>query len=792
LIELLLRYRKTFLGLVAVLTVLSFWGISKSRMGTFTRVSPPDTDPVIIANQMIGDRFGGMENIVFLVEAEDILSLPAIRVLRQITEQTKTLPGVMNKNDVVSLVELALPRVLKYGIEVAPLVSADYQALPEQRRSLDRAISETPLAQGSLVNQARTAALVLAPIGTRAYPDPIFADAEVLKAHLSSVEAILAEANRTPGVKAYATGSMLVSEIVQTEIKKEFVLVIGISLVLLLLIFYLNMPTWLGTLLPFGVTVFALVWTFGILGFLGFEITVGSIYGAILMIAVGSSYAIHALAHIQEETRKAEVHRVAVHLGWYQFSIPIYTVSLASVLGSLSLLTFELRDIRDLGLVQAIGVTISFILAFLAVPPIALKWMTPGTRHRPIIEDQPKLKFLNQWMQTSLDRLSWVAVKHPAIAVALLVAVSTLSYFGVRQVDANWTPEESVPHTAIPYIGYKKAKELFDGIRTAQVIVQAPNGESFFDVGGLQALQKIEASLSGIDGVQVYPGLATVFSTMNRLMTGSDSLPKTKSEVDQNLLLVGKRKLARFVDRSGSYALISLKLIDRGTTAVNNAVHQVKERLNAAAAPGYIVGLAGPQPLYMSINRYMVDNKIESILLCLLIVFVLCTLIQGSAKVGLIAMTPAALAAVATFALMGFAGITLDLATATTTTVAVSVGVDFAIHYVIRVRHDLQLYLFEAGSPESASRSDFAKVLMVTTHQYGRTILFDALSNLVGLSALAISVFPPLRNCGILLVFNQFAVIVATFFLTPLLIYLFKPNLLSVHRRPIQSLARST
>jgi predicted RND superfamily exporter protein len=68
---------------------------------------------------------------------------------------------------------------------------------------------------------------------------------------------------------------------------------------------------------------------------------------------------------------------------------------------------------------------------------------------------------------------------------------------------------------------------------------------------------------------------------------------------------------------------------------------------------------------------------------------------------------------------------------------------------------------------------------METTRTYGRTILFDALSNILGFAPLLLSSFPPLRISGFLLVTNQIIVVVATFFVTPLLILLVKPELVS-------------
>ncbi|MGZ3709004.1 MAG: hypothetical protein ACXWPM_09525, partial [Bdellovibrionota bacterium] len=58
-------------------------------------------------------------------------------------------------------------------------------------------------------------------------------------------------------------------------------------------------------------------------------------------------------------------------------------------------------------------------------------------------------------------------------------------------------------------------------------------------------------------------------------------------------------------------------------------------------------------------------------------------------------------------------------------------------------------------------------------------IVFDVLSNVLGLLALTLSAFPTLRVSGTLLVINQLIVILTTFYVTPLLLVVFRPNVLS-------------
>jgi predicted RND superfamily exporter protein len=147
-------------------------------------------------------------------------------------------------------------------------------------------------------------------------------------------------------------------------------------------------------------------------------------------------------------------------------------------------------------------------------------------------------------------------------------------------------------------------------------------------------------------------------------------------------------------------------------------------------------------------------------------------------------------AALAVFGFMGFARIYLDMSSATITTIAIGVGVDSAVHYLLQFRSDLLILLSQPGlGPPGAAPllPLYREAVQVTTRRYGKTIVFDALSNILGFVPLLFSSFPVLEIAGLLLVLNQCLVLLATFFVTPTLILILKPDLPKGYRRARKS-----
>jgi predicted RND superfamily exporter protein len=78
----------------------------------------------------------------------------------------------------------------------------------------------------------------------------------------------------------------------------------------------------------------------------------------------------------------------------------------------------------------------------------------------------------------------------------------------------------------------------------------------------------------------------------------------------------------------------------------------------------------------------VVESQIISILISVIVVMIIVALSYKSLAAGLIAALPLAVAIIANFAVMGFAHITINVATALIASLAVGIGIDYTIHFI--------------------------------------------------------------------------------------------------------------
>jgi len=165
------------------------------------------------------------------------------------------------------------------------------------------------------------------------------------------------------------------------------------------------------------------------------------------------------------------------------------------------------------------------------------------------------------------------------------------------------------------------------------------------------------------------------------------------------------------------------------------------------------------QTLILSI----VKSQVRSLLLSLLVVLALATVLSRSLVAGVLCVLPCAAAVLVSFAVMGWAGIPLGVATSMFAGMVLGIGVDYAIH-LLENHRNARL----AGAGPEAAISD---AMAVT----GPAILVDALAVMLGFGVLTCSSVPANARLGLLAVVCTGTCLLTTLLLLPALLRIAYP-----------------
>ena len=136
------------------------------------------------------------------------------------------------------------------------------------------------------------------------------------------------------------------------------------------------------------------------------------------------------------------------------------------------------------------------------------------------------------------------------------------------------------------------------------------------------------------------------------------------------------------------------------------------------------------------ITQSLIGSQVSSLLWALGLVAMLMSIQFKSIKMGLVVTSPIIVTILTNFAIMGYAGVPLDMATVMIAGVAIGIGIDYSIHFSSRFQAELQ------QQPDELFALD--KALETT----GRAILVNALAVGLGFIVLMAANLVPIQRFG--------------------------------------------
>jgi len=216
---------------------------------------------------------------------------------------------------------------------------------------------------------------------------------------------------------------------------------------------------------------------------------------------------------------------------------------------------------------------------------------------------------------------------------------------------------------------------------------------------------------------------------------------------------------------------MSVQLRTLGQIDTDRAIDKMRSYIEDRFPKNVKVEIAGTALIEKSLNVLVVQSQLMSVALSILFVFLILSIYYRSAVAGLIGLAPLVSAILIDFAVMGFAGIKLNIGTAMVASIAVGVGIDYTIHYMAAFHRE---YLASGGGNGDFLRSTF--------YGSGKAIIFNATSVGLGFAVLGLSQFNILASLGLLIALTMATSSLASLTLLPVLLTWIKPAFM---RRPL-------
>jgi predicted RND superfamily exporter protein len=273
--------------------------------------------------------------------------------------------------------------------------------------------------------------------------------------------------------------------------------------------------------------------------------------------------------------------------------------------------------------------------------------------------------------------------------------------------------------------------------------------------------QQTECSVGGAIGAPDY--LSTIRFIARGAGPDARGLPETAVDAgilwDYYRVLLGRERLNQVLDDGYSRSLITIFLKDANFVNTARLIERIREYERKYLAPdGIKLEFAGDVAVSQSLIRGIVSTQMQSLFWSSLGIFAVIAILSGSWLRGLYCMIPSLIAVALKFAIMGWAGITLGVATSMFAAMTLGIGVNCAIHH---------LEGFDRSRHAGRSISDSWIQALRST---GPAAFINTMAVCLGFGVLTVSQVPANSRLGTLLVLGLVSCSLVSLALLPALL----------------------
>jgi len=456
-------------------------------------------------------------------------------------------------------------------------------------------------------------------------------------------------------------------------------------------LFFAFFRSWRATFISLLVVVIGVMWTFGILGFLEYEITVLTALIPPVIIVIGIPNCIFLINKYQHEVnshgnKAKSLQRVITKVGNATLMTNITTAS-----GFATFTITQSRLLIEFGLVASLSILAIFLICLLIIPIIYSFLPMPKPRHLEHL-NRKWTSFVIDWMTGIVREKRWVIYTVSTFAVIL-------GAIGIYQMKISGSLLEDMPKNAKFYKDIRFFEDEFDGIMPIEIIVDTKQDNGVTKRSNIVKMAKLEDYLNEIPQLSRPVSIVSMVKYSKQAFYNGDpkyyDLPTAQeSNFIMSYLKKGSNQvdlLKSFVTSDGRMARIKVFIKDDGIDQLEDIEVGIRTQMeNIFPSDRYDVTITGKAYMFEKGTKYLVQNLLISLSLAIVLIALFIAYMFRSFRMILISLIPNIIPLIITAGVMGYLGVPIKPSTVLVFSIAFGISVDDTIHFLAKYRQELQ------------------------------------------------------------------------------------------------------
>ena len=579
--------------------------------------------------------------------------------------------------------------------------------------------------------------------------------------------------------KIYLGGIPMIADDMMTFIKNDIV-VFGLGVLLFIIAtlwFVFRKLIWI--IVPISSCFFSVIIMMGLLGLLGWKVTVISSNFIALMLILTMAMNIHMSTRFLQ-LRKADPSKTNLEIltlmTGKMFWPILYTV-LTTVIAFLSLIFSEIKPIIDFGWMMTFGLITSFIITFTLLP--TLLNFTP-TKNMTAKEDEGSkiTKFLGN-----------LSLNYQMPIFIVTAVVIGLSVFGISKLEVENSFINYFSKNTEIYKGMKLIDDELGGTTPLEVILKFPEVEKeeteeddgfddwgeeneqddekyWFTKDKIDMITNVHNYLDGLPQVGKVLSFSSIIDVATQLNNNKPLGTLEMGVLYTKIPVAIKTEIINpYISIVDNEARVSLRIIDsQENLRRNDLINKINYDLqNELGLEKDRYKLTGVLILFNNLLQSLFKSQILTLGLVMVGIFLMFMILFRNIKLSLIGVVPNFIAAFFILGIIGMLGIPLDMMTITIAAITIGIAVDNSIHYIYRFKEEFN------------KLKDYRETLKICHSTVGTAILNTSITIVFGFSILVLSKFIPTIYFGVFTGLAMLLAMISVLTLLPSLILVIKP-----------------
>ena len=580
----------------------------------------------------------------------------------------------------------------------------------------------------------------------------------------------------------YLGGLPMITDDMMSFIQKD-IIVFGIGVFLFIVatlwLIFRKIKLLIIPLLGCGFSVGAMI---GILGLLGWKVTVISSNFIALMLILNMAMNIHITVRflqIKKEFVKLNLKESIYEACSKMFRPILYTV-LTTICAFLSLIFSGIKPIIDFGWMMTLGLIVSITVTFTLVPAL-LNLLS--SEEDSINQNEERSKITNALSTFSKGNTSLI------FGTSLLVVF--LSIFGISKLEVENSFINYFDKKTEIYKGMKKIDDQLGGTTPLDIILKFPekeekkieeddefseweedNKDNTEDISKYWFTRnKIDKILKVHDYLDSLPEIGKVISFGSIIRVAEDLTGNKLETLETGVLYskipaeIKKEIISPYISVKDNEARISVRIKDSTKDLRrNDLINKIKEELNTKIGlTKDEFKLAGVVILFNNLLQSLFKSQILTLGVVMIGISLMFLILFRNLMLSFIGVVPNFMAAFFILGIIGLLGIPLDMMTITIAAITIGIAVDNSIHYIYRFKEEFKKI------------KNYDKTVDRCHNTVGVAILNTSITIVFGFSILVLSNFIPTIYFGIFTGIAMLLALISVLTLLPKLILVLKP-----------------